>query len=102
MNRSQADNWLDANQRYLSAALAVVRESLEQYSAKPARTKAGAELGSAKEALHAAAAAMPAPAALETLRSTFRLSAFERDVLLLSAGMELDSNFAELCRGRSR
>ena len=40
---------------------------------------------------------MPAPPALETLCGTFGLSPFERDVLLLSAGVELDSSFAPLC-----
>src|SRR5206468_5269866 len=37
------------------------------------------------------------PAALETLCATFGLSTFERSVLLLCAGIELDSAFAPLC-----
>src|SRR5262249_41803373 len=44
-----------------------------------------------------AAAAMPAPPALETLCATFGLSPFERAVLVLCAGQELDSRFAALC-----
>ncbi|HEX6729783.1 MAG TPA: ATP-binding protein, partial [Pyrinomonadaceae bacterium] len=44
-----------------------------------------------------AAAAMPAPSALEILSSMFGLSAFERDLLLMCAGVELDSTFAALC-----
>ena len=40
---------------------------------------------------------MPAPPALDTLCALFDLSPFERDVLLLCAGMELDSAFAGLC-----
>ena len=40
---------------------------------------------------------MPAPPALETLCRRSGLSPFERDVLLLCAGVELDSRFAPLC-----
>jgi hypothetical protein len=40
---------------------------------------------------------MSAPSALETLCTTFGLSPFERDVLLLCAGVELDSTFSRLC-----
>src|SRR5207302_1606437 len=39
----------------------------------------------------------PVPSALETLCAAFRLSPFERDVLLLCAGMELDSGFSAQC-----
>ncbi len=44
-----------------------------------------------------APASEPAPPALEIVGSTFGLSAFERALLLLCAGMELDSTFADLC-----
>lgn len=37
------------------------------------------------------------PTALQTMCTRFELSPFERDVLLLCAGMELDSRFAEAC-----
>ena len=37
------------------------------------------------------------PAALETLVDAFALSAFERDVLLLCCGVELEARFAALC-----
>ncbi len=40
---------------------------------------------------------MPAPATLTILCASFGLSPFERDVLLLCAGIELDSTFAALC-----
>jgi AAA+ superfamily predicted ATPase len=40
---------------------------------------------------------MPAPAAIDHLANCFALSAFERDVLLLCAGMEMDSQLAALC-----
>ncbi|MCY1078711.1 ATP-binding protein [Archangium lansingense] len=86
-------DWTEANQRYLSAALARVRVRLERHAAKEPREPAPEE----EQALEEAAAALPAPAALERLRTLFQLSPFERDVLLLCAGMELDATFAPRC-----
>jgi hypothetical protein len=98
MNAPSSVNWLDANQRYLSAALATVRFALESQIArtqgKPEETKSPGEV---EEAVKKAAEAMPAPPALEILSATFGLSAFERALLLLCAGMELDAHFAGLC-----
>ena len=37
------------------------------------------------------------PSTLEHLCNTFGLSGFERDVLLLCAGMEIDRNWSALC-----
>jgi hypothetical protein len=91
-------NWPEANQRYLSAALAVVRAELGRHAAliQSARGEPS-KPGEPESALQEAAAAMPAPPALETLAATFGLSHFERDLLVLCAGMELDSGFAALC-----
>ncbi|MCA1666950.1 MAG: ATP-binding protein [Thermomicrobia bacterium] len=47
--------------------------------------------------MRAAEGEMPAPPALTTLCAAFGLSPFERDMLLLCAGAELDSRFASLC-----
>jgi ATP-dependent 26S proteasome regulatory subunit len=119
VNTTPPDTWHEANQRYLMAALEVVRAALGHHAARaqktpepeerekpwrwwwrpPAHTGA-AELeegGGPTQALQEAADAMPAPPALETLGETFGLSPFERDVLLVCAGMELDSAFAGHC-----
>ena len=77
-----AADWHAANQRHLTAALAVVRAAIEGTGAEEADAE-----------LRAAAAAMPAPAALETLASGFGLSTFERELLLLCGGPELDATF---------
>src|SRR5829696_4061691 len=91
------DSWHEANQRYLTAALAMVREALDRHS-KPAQdASAKRERDEPTEALRTAADAMPAPPALETLCAAFGLTPFERDLLLLCAGMEMDSTFAALC-----
>jgi hypothetical protein len=99
----KTDNWHDANQRYLSAALAVARGALERHLARLQGTSVAKEAATGKtgcpaqQAMDEATAAMPAPSALETLCATFGLSPFERHILLLCAGTELDSAFASLC-----
>src|SRR3954454_4184864 len=79
--------WTDHNQRELVAALAEVRASLLRYTAR----KAGQPPPEDHETHQAA------PPALNLLCSTFGLSGFERAILLLCAGMELDASFAGLC-----
>jgi AAA+ superfamily predicted ATPase len=88
--------WIEANQRYLSAALAGVRARLEQragHMPEPADLD-GAWDERTAPGLPSDARAVPA---LATLCETFALSAFERQVLLLCAGVELDSRFPGLC-----
>ncbi len=81
--------WQDANQQYLMAALTSVREVLEA-KAKEQEIEP-----------HSPSPSFPAhtspPLALEQLCTLFGLSPFERDVLLLCAGMELDATFPLLC-----
>jgi hypothetical protein len=88
-------DWHQANQQYLMAALARVRAALENYAGEA--NDPHANTSAQHEALHTLRDRMPAPPALETLGTTFNLSPFERDVVLLSAGPELDSRFAALC-----
>jgi hypothetical protein len=85
-------DWTEANQHCLMAAVGVVRELLQQHVA-------GEEApdGLARERLDEARAAMPSPSALDLLCTKFELSEFERDLLVLCAGVELDSSFAALC-----
>ncbi len=91
-------NWLEANQHYLTASLAAVRGVLERHAKHIKGTQeVDKEDDKAQQALHEATSAMPAPAALEILCTAFSLSPFERDVLLLCAGVELDSTFSSLC-----
>lgn len=161
MNATAGNNWHEANQRYLMARLAFVREALKRHAARasveagagdegrrrapadePNREPDGAtrevplregerqeavsredatEEVAASEAtaeatgdseetvapertedeterrLREAPEALPAPAALDNLCEAFALSPFERDVLLMCAGMELDASFAPLC-----
>ncbi len=99
MNSSVDDRWQSANQQYLVAALAVVRGLLEQFVQSQDGTQETEAISEADAlpALETIAATMPKPSALETLCDTFDLSGFERDILLLCAGMELDAAFPRLC-----
>jgi hypothetical protein len=74
-------NWTEANQQYLMSALDTVRGALEG--------RAAAELSGGEE--------MSPPPALEALSKLFRLSSFERALLLMCAGIELDSKFGGVC-----
>jgi hypothetical protein len=74
-------NWTEANQKYLMSAIDAVRAALDGRAAD--QTTVANE--------------MSPPPALETLCKLFGLSSFERAVLLMCAGMELDSKFAGIC-----
>jgi hypothetical protein len=97
MNLTQSSNWQIANHRYLIASIAAVSQILEDRVAKQ-QNQPLSDRATVRTALEAAAAAMPAKPALEQLCGTFHLSDFERDVLLLCAGIELETmTFASLC-----
>jgi hypothetical protein len=93
VNEDRAMNWQQANQRYLAAALARVAAYLQRH--------AGKEPLPAVEFDQTLAHALSTPAALERLCTVFGLSTFERDLLLLCAGAELDATFPALCGAAS-
>ncbi|HYW47841.1 MAG TPA: ATP-binding protein [Bryobacteraceae bacterium] len=82
---SREPTWYEANQRHLMAAVGEVREAVERHLGRPETGKTDP----------AAWTAQPEPA-LDSLCSAFGLSSFERGILLLCAGTELDSRFAGL------
>ena len=109
--------WFEANQRHLAAAVAGVRAALERLigsrhrgTHEVGRCADGREDGtrsvpttySSSDAtrhheVEAAADAMSSPPALDKLCTAFGLSDFERQILLLCAGVELDEELASLC-----
>lgn len=97
MISSETLPWQTANQNYLSANLAIVREALTRYVAQFQSAEIPPQDDSLRQTLQIAAGQLATPAALETLCSLFGLTAFERDLLLLCAGLELDSAFPSLC-----
>jgi len=91
---AEALDWTTANQRFLTAELEVVRAALREHRARaheeppaPGSDEARIRLKAAKEALHA-------PSALDRITQAFGLSSFERSVLVLCAGVELDGSLA--------
>lgn len=106
MNERKSENWYESNQRYLMARLQSVRGALELHAAMSSQAEPSAETspsphsGQLNEALslcEEAAANLPQAAALDQLCHVFSLSPFERDLLLLCAGSELDGSFSSLC-----
>jgi hypothetical protein len=92
--------WLDANQRHLSDAVAAVRRILERHIADGGRGSGGAEPARPDAETERATPGSPSlqpPPALEAVCTRFGLSSFERLVLVLCAGVELDGSFAGLC-----
>ena len=79
--------WTETNQQLLVAKLAQLK----------IRLSGEGDPLAAQLAVEQARAAMPSVSALDHLATLFGLSPFERDVLLLCAGVEMDTNLAELC-----
>lgn len=96
-----SETWTVTNQHYLAATLMVLKAALvERVQAIDASLDlegiTDLSLDTAQQQLQAAESALPAPAALQRLCDVCRLTSFERDTLLLCAGMELDATFAPL------
>jgi hypothetical protein len=98
MSQGQVRSWEESNQACLMAALAEVRARLTRLLLPPeAQSAENTESAApAQEFAESVRASMPAPPALETLAATFGLTTFERRILLMCAGAELDSRFASL------
>jgi AAA+ superfamily predicted ATPase len=92
MTDTMTDKWYETNQLHLMTAVGEVREELEHYMSCLQR-------GEPKQGLprSEAPSGLDSSAALETVTTAFGLSAFERKILLMCAGVELDSAFARLC-----
>ena len=109
-------DWQSTNQTRLTAALAEVKSALRLHAAlvnpgsdnsspntaAVARSDANAhpDLPSSEVDRRISTEppiAIDRPAAIDVLCAAFNLSHFERDILLLCAGMELDSTFGVLC-----
>jgi len=95
MNLQASSHWYQANQRHLAGALARVRQLLQQAVAQSDRQNCACATEEAPE--HSEAAwTLAEPPALQMLCSAFQLSPFERDVLVLCAGAEMDAQFPPL------
>ena len=84
--RAEWAEWKDANQAFLTATVAVTLAHLTGEQVDPRRRE--------RDRLRTE---MPAPPAINAVVQGFGLSEFERDVLLLCAGVELDTAVARAC-----
>ncbi len=95
-----SSTWQTANQQHLATALAGVRTALQQY--------VGRVQGQTQNQSQDAGGQAAPPevvnddfgtdlAALTSLCAAFHLTSFERDLLLLCAGVELSGSLAQLC-----
>ena len=97
MSPDIAGNWVETNQRRLTAAIASIKQRLESHAVR-AGLKPETEVAAQPDPNinNDSRSDGRVPSALETLCTAFRLSPFERDILLLCAGVELDSSLAAL------
>ena len=84
--------WLEANQRRLSAELSRVCAIIARKAAVDAEASAAVPT---REAV-LDATPMPGPSSIDQVCELFQLSPFERDLLLLCAGIEMSSELASL------
>jgi hypothetical protein len=93
MNAPLAHDWTIANQQLLVAEFARLKERLPRSTGKKAQnqnTETSAALADARQLLHT-------ESAIDWLTAAFGLSGFERDLLLLCAGAEMDADLARAC-----
>ncbi|TVT51266.1 MAG: ATP-binding protein [Denitromonas halophila] len=86
MNAPLDLDWTTANQHLLVAEFARLRARLGE-----------GDLAEAGQRVDSASQCLPSPSAIDTLVALFELSDFERDLLLLVAGAEMDARVAALC-----
>lgn len=89
--------WHEMNQRSLMTEVARVRAAIAAYAASRSGHNATEALEHGEDLRESETHYTAEPTALDTLCASFGLSVFERDVLLLAAGMELDAGFASAC-----
>ena len=92
MNAPLAQDWTIANQQLLVTEFARLKQLLHVASGKAAPNQADP-----LPAIATARAALRNESAIDWLSGAFGLSAFERDLLLLCAGFEMDGELARLC-----
>lgn len=97
MNTVSNNTWYEANQAHLAAALAELRAELGKSAPQPDSLECPDKQFSTLPVAEANETwQLPQQPALETLCSSFELSGFERKVLLMCAGAELDARFPAL------
>ena len=91
---SAAVSWLEANQQYLCAELARLKALLTD---RVTPDRPSSDDDHLERAVDDARAALTVTAPIDFITDAFGLTPFERDVLLLAAGVEMDSAVAAAC-----
>ena len=89
--------WQRDNSRYLSASVDWVRARLSQLAATGDGAASAAEREAAAQAARLECESMTPPPALVLLAAQLGLTTFEREIVLLTSAMELDTRVARLC-----
>ncbi|MEU1372251.1 ATP-binding protein [Streptomyces triculaminicus] len=88
-------DWAQANHRWLAAAVTEMETRLRRYAGLTGDDDP--ESAAARQACDEAAAALPGRSALDALAWAYRLTAFERNILLLTAADELHPGIRAVC-----
>ena len=102
IQEKEQGSWYEYNRNALMTALAGVRTALQRYAMT---TGVKLDDADAKVSLESTSVAQTADinhSALQTLCNEFDLSPFERDVVVLCAGIELDADISHLCAALQR
>jgi hypothetical protein len=86
-------SWHESNQRYLETALERIRMALQNHL-NPLQNNVVLPIGEPDPAWTTSSSSLPA---LATLHHSFALTAFEQDILVLCAGVELSASLSQLC-----
>jgi uncharacterized membrane-anchored protein YhcB (DUF1043 family) len=102
LSKPVTEDWYTANHRYLMGLLSQTRRVLEQQIEQKEEGRGELVTGGFVEVEEGSVLVdhpvfEEAPPALEQLCQIFGLSSFERDVVLLCAGMEFDRHWGKLC-----
>lgn len=117
MHQEPSPNWIKNNQKYLASCIGQIKTQLEAYRAYDVEDRgkisSGREIDDEDDNNNSHRTYSPDPAngqmqppewsdekslpAVDVLCSLFRLSEFERSIILLCAGVELFEEFAKLC-----
>ncbi len=90
--RALKTDWLEENLAYLGEEFARLRRQLGSNEASPP-----ADVDNANPRIHSEEPPTEEPPTIDRLTKIFGLSQFERDLLLLCAGVEMDSKMAARC-----
>jgi hypothetical protein len=93
-NSTAQFSWTEANQARLVAELERLRRKLDTATPQPAHRSNEAPLNVPQPQFRES---LDPPSAIDQITETFGLTIFERQILLLCAGIEMDSNIATQC-----